>query len=49
VRVGQVTVDLALMDVKLAIFFYSPEDLLHPSKKRKLEKEKLFNEASMDG
>jgi len=42
VQVGRVTVDLALLDVKLAILFYSPEDLLHPVKKRKLEKEKRY-------
>lgn len=42
VRVGRVTTDLALLDVKLAILFYSPEDLLHPLKKRKLEREKQY-------
>ncbi|MFC0525507.1 hypothetical protein ACFFGV_18130 [Pontibacillus salicampi] len=42
VKVGWVTVDVALMDAKVAIMYYHAEDLLHPKKKRRLQRKKAF-------
>lgn len=42
VKVGRVKIDLALLDIKVAILFYKPEDLLHPVKKRRLKRKSKF-------
>ncbi|KGP72916.1 hypothetical protein [Pontibacillus yanchengensis] len=42
VKVGKVNVDIALLDVKVAILYYRAQDLLFPAKKRRMEKHKQF-------
>ncbi|MYL34044.1 hypothetical protein GLW08_12170 [Pontibacillus yanchengensis] len=42
VKVGKVLIDIALLDVKVAIMYYRPQDLLYPAKKRRMEKQKQF-------